>query len=193
MNKYNFIFDTSVQLLSRVWLSATLWVGAHQVSLSTTNSWSLLKLMSIEWMMPSNHLVLFHPFFSCLQSFPASGSFLVSHLFASDGQSIGTSASTSVLPMNIQDWSPLGLTGLVSLQSKGLSRVFSNTTVQSINSSSLSFPCSPTLTSIHDHWKTHSFDHTDLYQKVMSLFFNMLSKFVIAFFPWSKSLLISRL
>ena len=69
------------------------------------------------------------PFSSCPQSFPASGSFLMSQLFASGGQSIGVSASTSVLPMNTQDWSPLGWTGCISLQSKGLSRVFSNTTV----------------------------------------------------------------
>ena len=70
------------------------------------------------------------PFSSCLQSFPASGSFQMSQLFASGGQNIGVSASTSVLPMNTQDWSPLGWTGWISLQSKGLSRVFSNTTVQ---------------------------------------------------------------
>ena len=70
------------------------------------------------------------PFSSCPQSFPASGSFQMSWLFASGGQSIGVSASTSVLPMNTQDWSPLGWTGWISLQSKGLSRVFSNTTVQ---------------------------------------------------------------
>ena len=70
------------------------------------------------------------PFSSCPQSFPASGSFQMSQLFASGGQSIGVSASTSVLPMNIQDWSPLGCTGWIFLQSKGLSRVFSNTTVQ---------------------------------------------------------------
>ena len=68
--------------------------------------------------------------FSCLQSFPASGSFQMSHFFTSGGQSIGSSASASVLPMNTQDWSPLGWTGWISLQSKGLSRVFSNTTVQ---------------------------------------------------------------
>ena len=70
------------------------------------------------------------PFSSCLQSFPASGSFPMSQLFASDGQSIGVSASASVLPMNIQDWFPFGWTGWISLQSKGLSRVFSNTTVK---------------------------------------------------------------
>ena len=70
------------------------------------------------------------PFSSCLQSFLAPGSFQMSHLFTSGGQSIGVSASTSVLPMNTRDWSPLGWTGWISLQSKGLSRVFSNTTVQ---------------------------------------------------------------
>ena len=98
------------------------------------------------------------PFSSCLQSFPASGSFPVSQFFASGGQSTGASASTSVLPMNIQDWFPLGFTGLISLQSKRLSRIFSNTQFKSINSLVLSFLYSPTLTSIHDHWKNHSFD-----------------------------------
>ena len=85
------------------------------------------------------------PFSSCLQSFPASGSFLMSWLFASGGQSIRASASTSVLPMNVQDWFPLGWTSWISLQSKGLLRVFSNTVVQSINSLVLSFLCNPTL------------------------------------------------
>ena len=98
------------------------------------------------------------PFSSCPQSFPASGSFQMSQLFTSDGQSIGVSASKSVLPMNTQNWSPLGWTGWISLQSKRLSRVFSNTTVQSINSLALSFLHSPTFTSIHDHRKNHSLD-----------------------------------
>ena len=98
------------------------------------------------------------PFSSCPRSFPASGSFQMSQLFASGGQNIGVSASTSVLPMNTQDPSPLEWTGWISLQSKGLSRVFSNTTVQSINSSALSLLHSPTLTSIHDHRKNHSLD-----------------------------------
>ena len=102
------------------------------------------------------------PFSSCPQSLPASGSFPMSQLFAWGGQSIGVSASASVFPMNTQDWSALGWTGWISLQSKGLSRVFSNTTVQSINSSVLSFLHSPTLTSICDHWKNHSLDQTDL-------------------------------
>jgi len=104
--------------------------AACQTSLSTTNSWSLPKLMSIELVMPSNHSSSVIPFFSCLQSFPASQSFPMSQYFTSGGQSIRVSASTSVLPMNTQDGSLLGWTGWISLQSKGLSRVFSNTTVQ---------------------------------------------------------------
>ena len=95
-----------------------------------------------------------NPFYSCLQSFPASG--LMSQFFASGGQSTGVSASTSVFPINTQDSSPLGWTGWISLQSKGLSRVFSNITVQKHQFSTQ--PYSPTLTSIHDYWKNHSFD-----------------------------------
>ena len=124
---------------------ATPWIAARQASLSITNYQSLPKSMSIESVMPPNHLILCHPVqsfiqpsyplssplsSSCLKSFPASGSFQMSQLFAWGGQSIGVSASTSVLPMNTQDSSPLGWTGWMSLQSKGLSRVFSNTTVQ---------------------------------------------------------------
>ena len=97
------------------------------------------------------------PFSFCLQSFPASGSFPVSQFFASGGQSIGVSASASVLPMNIQDWFPLGWTGWFSMQSKGLSAVFSNTTVQKHQFFSAQNSISPTLTSIHDYWKNHSF------------------------------------
>ena len=96
--------------------------------------------------------------FSCPQSFPASGSFQMSQLFVLGGQSTGVSASKSVLPMNTQDWSPLGWTGWISLQSKGLSRVFSNTTVQKHQFFSTQFPYKETLTPIHDHWKNHSLD-----------------------------------
>ena len=117
---------SSVQF-SRVQLFETPQTAARQASLSTTNSRILLKCMSIELVMPSNHLILVVPF-SHLQSFPASGSFPMSQFFASGGQSIGASALASVLPMNIQDRFPLGWTGLTSLPSKGLSRVFSNTT-----------------------------------------------------------------
>ena len=109
--------------LSCVWLFATPWTAAHQVSLSLTIS---QKLMSTESMMPSNHPILCHPLLLRPQSFPESGSFIMSQFFASGGQSIGASVLTSVLPMNIQDW----LTGLISLQSKRLWRVLSNTTVQ---------------------------------------------------------------
>ena len=100
------------------------------------------------------------PFSSCLQSFPISGSFQMSQFFPLGGQTIGVSASTSVLPINIQDRFPLGLTCLISFQSKGLSRLF-NTTVQSINSLVLSFPYGPTLTSIQDYWENHSFDYIE--------------------------------
>ena len=111
------------------------------------------------------------PFSSCLQSFPASGSFPTSQFFPSGGQSIGVSASASVLPMNTHDWFPLGWTDLISLQSKGLSRVFSNTTVQSINSLAFSLLYGTTLTSIHDYWKNHSCDYTDLcWQSNVSVF-----------------------
>ena len=119
-----------VQSLSRVWLFVTPGPAAHKASLSFTISWGLLKLMSTESVMSSNHLILCHPAFPCPQSFQASGSPPMSLLFISVGQSIGASASVSVLPMNIQEGFPLRLTGLISLQFKGLSRVFSNTTVQ---------------------------------------------------------------
>ena len=125
--KYTF---SSVQSPTCVQLFMTPWTAACQASLSATDSQSLLKFMSIGSVTPSNHLSSVVPFFSYLQSFPALGSFLLSQLFDSGGQSIGISASTSVLPMNTQGCFPLQLTGLISLQSRGLSRVFSNTTVQ---------------------------------------------------------------
>ena len=98
------------------------------------------------------------PFSSCRQYFPASGSFPMSQLLALGGQSIRVSASTSVLPKNTQDWSPLGWTGWISLQSKGFSRVFSNTTVQKHQFFGAQL-YSPTLISIHDYWKNHSLDY----------------------------------
>ena len=118
-----------VQSLSCVRLFVTLWTAACQASLSFTISWSLLKLKFIESVMPSTILSSALPF-CCFQYFPASRSFPMSRLFASGGQSIGASASALVLPMNIQSSFPLGLTSLISLKTKGLSRVFSNTTVQ---------------------------------------------------------------
>ena len=98
------------------------------------------------------------PFCPCLQSFLASGSFQISQFFTIGGQSIGVPASASVLPINIQDWFPLGWTSWISLQPKGLSRVFSKTTVQKHQFFGDQLFYSPTLTSIHDYWKNHSFD-----------------------------------
>ena len=113
------------------------------------------------------------PFFSCLHSFPASGSFLMSLLFASCGQSIGASAlaSTSVLPVNILGWFSLRLIDWISLQSKGLSRVFSNTTVQKHQSLALSLLYGPALTSIHNDWKNHSW-------RIGSTFYFLLSSLI---------------
>ena len=113
-----------VQSLSCVQLFETPWPIAHQTSLSITVSWSLLKLMPMESVMTSNHLVLCFPLLLLPSIFPSTMVFLVSWLFASRGQSFGATASVLVLSMNIQVWFPLGLTGLISLLSKGLSRVF---------------------------------------------------------------------
>ena len=115
-------------LLRRIYLFAAPWTAALQASLSFTISWSLLRFMSIELMMLSNHLILSCSLLLLLQSLPASGSFPMSQFFLSGSQSIG--ASVTIFLMNVEDWFPLGLTGLISLQWKGLSRVFSNTTVQ---------------------------------------------------------------
>ena len=116
------------QSLSHIQLFVTPWTAACKAC-CTTKSWSLLKLMSSLSEMPSNHLNLSHPLLLLPQTFPASGSFPVSWLFALDGQSIGASSLASVLPMNIEGRFPLGLTGLILL-SKGLSRVSSSTTVR---------------------------------------------------------------
>ena len=117
---------SSVQSVSHVRLFVTPWTAARQASLSITSSRSLPKLMSIKSVMSSNHLILCHPLLLPPSIFPASGSFPVSQFFTSGGQSIGVSASASVLPMNIQDWFPLGWIVLISLLSKGLSRVLFN-------------------------------------------------------------------
>ena len=129
------------------------------------------------------------PFSSCLQSFPASGTFQMSQFFVSGGQSAGDSSPAAVLPMNTQDWFPLGLTGLISLQSKGSSRVFSNITVQKHQffSVQLSFWSNSHIST----WlQTIALTRQTIVGKVMSLLFNMLSKLVIAFLPRSKNLLI---
>ena len=129
------------------------------------------------------------PFSSHFQSFPASGSFLMSQFFASGGQSLGVSASASVLPMNIQDWVPLGWTGWISLQSKGLSRVFSNTTVQKQQffGAQLFQLSHPYMTT----GKIIPLTRRNFVGKIMFLLFHMLSRLVITFLPRSKCLLIS--
>ena len=146
---------SSVHLLSGFQLFATPWTRPPCPSSTPRvhpNSWALSR-----WCHPtiSSSVV---PFSSCPQSFPASGFFSNEPALCIRWPSIGVSASASVLPMNTLDWFPLGWTGCISLQSKGLSRVFYNTTVQNINSSTLSFLYSPTLTSMPDHWKNHSLD-----------------------------------
>ena len=142
-------FVVVVQWPGHVQIFATPCTAACQVSLSITNSWSLLKLMSIESVMPSNHLILCHPLLLLPLIFLASVSFQISQFFTTGGHTTGVSAPASVLPMNIQDWFPLGLTGWIFLQSKGLSRVLSNITVQKHQFFS---------TQLSDYWKNHSFD-----------------------------------
>ena len=130
------------------------------------------------------------PFSSCLLSFQKSGSSLMSQLFASGGQRIGASASTISLPMHIQCWFPLGLTGLIFLQSKGISILQHHSSKESIvRCSSLLY--GPTLTSPYDFWKNHNFDYMDICWQSDVSAFNMLFRFVIAFLPRSKCLLIS--
>ena len=187
--------------------------AARQASLSITNSWSLLKLMPHE--MPSNHLTLCCPLLLLPSIFPSIGVFQLSQFFVSGVQSIGVSASASVLPMNIQDWSILWWTGW-SCSSRDSQE--SSPVPQFIHIKSLvfSFLYSPTLTSIHDYWKNHTCSRWTFVDKVMSLHFiffinwrlitlqycsdfchtlslhfNMLSGLVIAFLPSSKHLLIS--
>ena len=142
---------SSVQSLSHFQLLETPWIAACQASLYITNSRSLLKLMSIELVKPSNHLILCHPLLLLPSIFPATGSFPMSQLFTSGGQSIGVSTSASVLPMNIQDWFSLGWTRTLN------SLLQHHSSKASILWHSACF-YSPTLTSIHDYWKNHSFD-----------------------------------
>ena len=125
---------------------------------SSQTPWIYPNSCPLSWWCHPTILSSVIPFSSLPQSFLASGSFQMSQLFALNGQSIGVSASSSVLPMNTQDWSPLGWTDWISLQFKGLSRVFSNTTVQKHQFFGAQFLHSPTLTSIHNYWKNHSLD-----------------------------------
>ena len=126
------------------------WTAALQASLSITDSRNLLKLMSVKSVMPSNHLILCHPLLLLSSIYPSIRSIPMNQFFSLGGQSIGASASASVLPMNIQCWFPLGLTGSISLQSKGLSRVFSST-IWKHQFLVLSLLYGPALTSLYDY------------------------------------------
>ena len=149
----HFDISSSVQSLSHVWLFVTPWTAALQASLSITNTQSLLKVMSIELVMSCRHSSSVVPFSTCLQSFPASGSFSMSQVVVSGGQSTWASSSTSVLPMNIQDWFPLGLTSFILLCPRESQESPPKSQFKSINSLALSFLYGSTLTSIHDYWK----------------------------------------
>ena len=155
---FSYPWLSSVQSLSCVQLFVTPGTAARQASLSITNSPSLLKLFSIESVMPSNHLILCHPLHLRLQSCSAPGSFPMSQFFTSGGQSIGVSASASVLPMNIQDWFLLGQTIGSPCSPRDSQESSPTPQFKSFDSSVLSFLYSPTLTSTHDYWKNHSFD-----------------------------------
>ena len=152
-----------------------------------TNFRSLRKLMSIESVMPSNHLILCHPLLLLPSVFPSIKVFSNESVFTSGDPSIEVSASASVLPMNIQDWFPLGWTGWISLLAKEHSRVFSNTTVLWCSAFFIVQLSHPYITT----GKTIALTRWTFVGKVMSLLFNMLSRLVIAFFPRSKRLLIS--
>ena len=180
---------SSVQSLSCV-RSLTPWITARQASLSITNCQSSPKLMCIESVMPSSHLILCHPLLLLPSTPPASESFPMSQLFAWGALSIGVSTSASVLPMNTQEWSPLGWTGWISLQTKGLSGVFSNTTVQKHQFFGTQ-RSSQSNSHLHTWPVEKALTKRIFVGKVIYLLFNMLSRLVITFLPRSKHLLIS--
>ena len=153
---------SSVQSLSCVRLFVTPWTAACEASLSITNSGSLFKLMSIESVMASNDLILCYALLLLASIFPSIRVFSNESVLPISGQSIGVSASASVLPVNIQDWFPLGWTAWISLLSKGSQESSPTSQSKSINSWEFSFLYSPTLTFIHDHRRSHSFDQVDL-------------------------------
>ena len=148
---------SSVQSLSRVQLFVTPWIAVCQTSLSITNSWSSLKLASIESVMPSSHLILCQPLLLLPLIPPSIRVFSNESTLCKRWPKIGVSALATVLPMNTQDWYPLGWTGWTSLQSN-FQESSPTPQFKSINSSVLSFLHSPILISIHDYWKTHSLD-----------------------------------
>ena len=178
---------SSIQLLSRVQLFAIPWTAARQASLSFTISCSLLKLISIESVMPSNHLILCHlllllpSIFRSIRVFSNESALCIRWSFS---YSISPSSEYSgLISFKIDCFDLLAVQGT---QESSPTPQF-----KSINSLALSFICGPTLTSMHDHWKNHSFTRQTFVGKVMSLLLNMLPRLVIAFLPRSNHLLIS--
>ena len=143
---------------SGVYDSVTPWTTAHQASLPIISSFSSPKPMSIESVMPSNYLILCHPLLLLPSIFPSIRVFSSESALHIRWPRSGVSASASVLPMNTQDWYPLGWTGWISLQSKGLSRVFSNTTVQKHQFFCTQLSSQSNSHIIHDHWINHNLD-----------------------------------
>ena len=186
MQKLYLFQFSSVQLLSRVRLFATPWIAARQASLSITNSWSSLKLTSIELVMPSSHLILCRPLL-LLPTIPPSIRVFSSESTLHMRWPKYWSFSFSIIPS--EEHSGLGLVGS-SCSPRDSQESSPTPQFKSVDSSVLSFLCSPTLTSIHDYWKNHSFDYSDLCRQRLC-FFNMPSRLVIAFLPKSKHLLIS--
>ena len=187
--QHNSLFS-SVQSLSRFRLFASPWTAAQQASLSITNSRSPPKPISIETVMPSNHLILCRPLLLLPAIFPSIRVFSNESTLCIRGPNYGVSASASVLPMNIQNWFPLGWTGWILLVSKGLSRVFSNTTLQKYQFLS-AYLSSQSNSHIHIWSLEKPWTRWTFVGKVMSLLFNILSRLIIAFLPRSKHLLIS--
>ena len=176
------IYISSVQSLSRVQLFATPWTAARQASLSITNSRSPPKLVSIESVMPSSHLILCHSLLLPPSIFPSI------RVFSNESAGQRIEVSASALAMNIQDWFPLG--GLVGSPCCPMDSQKSSPTTspkfKSINSSALRSLYSPTLTSIHDYWKNNSLTRQTFVGKVVSLLFNMLSRLLMTFLPRTK-------
>ena len=165
-----FIWFVVVQSLNRSRLFLTPWTEACQASLSFTMSRSLLKPISIELVMPSNQLIFCHPLLFLPSVFPSIRVFSNESALCISGQSIGASASASVLPMNIQGWFPLGLTGLISLLFKGLSRVFSNTIVRrhQLFSAQLFLSCSSHMLNEHFFLWTYSLSPLPFFYEIFS-------------------------
>ena len=183
---------SSFQSLNHVQLFTTPWTEARQASPSITNTWRLLKLMSIKSVMPSNHLILCHPLL-LYSIFPSIRVFSNRSAHCIRWQSIGLSASTSVLPMNIQDRFPLGWTGWISLQCKTLKRLLHH---YSSKASILQRSDFLVVQLSHPYMTTGKITALTRWTfvgKIMSLLFNMMSSLVITFLPRSKRLLISLL